>query len=91
MFKVQLANIEKGRIIPDKNNKGQTLKFDVLKFVEINKQTGWATGQTRDKWYNPDIISDFNNCLSAVDLKVGNFYSLELDLSGNIKKLSNWK
>ncbi len=37
MFKVQLVNIEKGRIIPDKNNKGQTLKFDVLKFVEINK------------------------------------------------------
>ncbi len=38
MFKVQLVNIEKGRVIPDKNNKGQTLKFDVLKFVEINKQ-----------------------------------------------------
>ncbi|WP_342266246.1 MULTISPECIES: hypothetical protein [unclassified Spiroplasma] len=49
------------------------------------------TGQTRDKWYNPEFASDFNNCLSTVDLKVGNFYSLELDLSGNIKKLSNWK
>lgn len=49
MFKVQLVNIEKGRIIPDKNNKGQTLKFDFLKFVEINKQTSVPTGQTRDK------------------------------------------
>ncbi|WP_342217752.1 hypothetical protein [Spiroplasma endosymbiont of Amphimallon solstitiale] len=91
MFKVQLVNIEKGRVIPDKNNKGQTLKFDFLKFVEINKQTSVPTGQTRDKWYNPEFASDFNNCLSVVDLKVGNFYSLELDLSGNIKKLSNWK
>ena len=83
--------MKRAYIISDKNNKGQTLKFYVLKFVEINKQTSVPIDQTIDKWYNPEFASDFNNCLSTVDLKVGNFYLIELDLIGNIKKLSNWK
>ncbi|WP_342276751.1 hypothetical protein [Spiroplasma endosymbiont of Nebria brevicollis] len=49
MFKTQLVNIEKDKIIPDKNNHGKFLNFDVLTFLEINKQTNIPTGKVRDK------------------------------------------
>lgn len=91
MFKVQLAKIEKDRIIPDKNNQGQNLKFDVLRFVEINKQTNFPTGESRDKWYNPLVVNDFTKFLHKLDFKVGNFYNLKLDLSGNIIDIIEWK
>lgn len=91
MFKVQLVNIDKNRIIPDKNNHGQNLKFDVLTFLEINKQTNIPTGKVRDKWYNPLVVNDFTQYLHKLSFKVGNYYDLKLDLSGTIIDIIEWK
>ncbi|WP_342276979.1 hypothetical protein [Spiroplasma endosymbiont of Nebria brevicollis] len=91
MFKTQLVNIEKDKIIPDKNNQGKTLNFDVLTFLEINKQTNFPTGKVRDKWYNPLVVNDFSKYLHKLTLKVGNYYNLVLDLSGTIVDITEWK
>lgn len=91
MFKVQLVNIDKIRMIPDKNNQSQNLKFDVLTFLEINKQTNIPTGKVRDKWYNPLVVNDFTQYLHKLSFKVGNYYDLKLDLSGTIVDIIEWK
>lgn len=91
MFKTQLVNIEKDKTIPDKNNQGKFLNFDVLTFLEINKQTNIPTGKVRDKWYSPTVINDFSKYLHKLTLKVGNYYNLVLDLSGTIVDITEWK
>lgn len=88
MFKTQLVNIEKDKMIPDKNNQGKFLNFDVLTFLEINKQTNIPTGKVRDKWYNPTVVNDFSKYLHKLNLKVGNYYNLFLDLSGTIVNIT---
>ncbi len=89
MFETQLVNFEKDKMIPDKNNQGKFLNFDVLTFLEINKQTNIPTGKVSDKWHNPTVVNDFSKYLHKLNLKGGNYYNLVLDLSGTIIFITN--
>ncbi len=91
MFETQLVNFEKDKMIPDKNNQGKFLNFDVLTFLEIIKQTNIPTGKVSDKWHNPTVVNDFSKYLHKLNLKVGDYYNLVLDLSGTIIDITEWK